>query len=121
MNRSEDFDSNTTSEEESSPKKPKKNMEKQIKKEEMGEIRSHHVRTRCRMPGCKALVCDIKRHLKVRVKRGELDADDLDGHCEIMRHGKQKFRQSAGKPEIRGKKRRKNGALYLTVKPSVRS
>lgn len=79
-------------------------MKKQTKKEETEETRSHRVKTWCCTPSCEAMVCDTKRHLRVHVKRGELHPDDIDGHAEIICHGKCKFIASANNPEIRGKK-----------------
>ena len=94
LNESKDFYSQMSSEaERSSPalkslKNPCKKMLKHPKKkEETNESWNHHVRTWCRMPCCEAVVCDIKRHLRVHIKRGELDTNDVDGHAEIMRHG----------------------------------
>ena len=69
------------------------------------------------------VVCNIKHHLRVRVKRGEPHTDNVDGHAEIVRHGKRKFVTSANYPGIRGRKpiaRRKNGALRLVVRLSER-
>ena len=79
LNKSEDFDSSSSSssssessEEDPSPKKTKqknkKKLKKTTKKEEKAETRSHHVHTWCPMPGCKAMFCDIRRHLMVHIK-----------------------------------------------------
>ena len=54
----------------------------------MEETRSNNVRTRCRIPGCEAEVCDIRQHLMVHVKRGQINQDDVEGIAEVMRHGK---------------------------------
>ena len=67
---------------------------------------SHHVKTRCHMPGGEGVVCDIKHHLGVRVKRGEPHTDNIDGHAEIVHHSKRKFVTSANYPGIRGRKPR---------------
>ena len=119
LNKNEDVESSSTSEleeeeeEEPAPKKIKKQKEKIEKpekntgKEEMENTHSHHVCTRCRMPCCEAMVCDIRRHLMVHVKRGEVDADDVDGCVEVMRHGKRKYVVSKGNPEVRGSTTRK--------------
>ena len=72
------------------------------------------MKTRCRMPGFKGVVCDIRRHLRVRVKRGEPHTNN----SEIVCHGKRKFVTSANHPGIRGRKpraRRKNGALCKAI------
>ena len=58
---------------------------------------------RCRIPGCDARVCDIKRHLRTHLKRQEINEEDIDSHAEIMRHGKQKSLVSSGNPSKRGK------------------
>lgn len=68
----------------------------------MEETHSHHFRTRCRMHGCEAVVCDIRQHLMVHVKQGQLHADDVEGYAEVMRHGKRKHVVSKGNPEVRG-------------------
>lgn len=77
----------------------------------MSETRSHHVRTRCRIHGCEAVVYDIRRHLLVHVKQGQLHPEDVDSHAEVMRHGKRKHVVSKSNPEVRGtakkQKRRK--------------
>ena len=77
----------------------------------MAETRSHHVRTGCRIHGCEAVVFDIRWHLMVHVKQGQLHPDEVEGHAEVMRHGKRKHVVSKGNPEVRGteKKRKKNG------------
>ena len=73
-------------------------MEKQnqIKKEPTEETRSHHVKTWCRMPGCQAVGCDIKCHLRVHI-------NNVSGQAEIMHLSKRKFVTSANNPKIRGK------------------
>ena len=98
LNRAEDVtassSSESESEEEPASKKIKKTKEKSTKKEkkekkeDMEETRSNHVCTRCRIPGCEAEVCDIRRHLMVHVKRGQINQDDVEGIVEVMRHGK---------------------------------
>ena len=111
LNESKDFHSQASSEAErrspalKSLKNPCKKMLKHEKKkeEETAESWNHHVKTWSRMPCCEAVVCDIKRHLRVHIKRGQLDTD---GHAEIMRHGKRKFKTSPNNPEIRGRKPR---------------
>ena len=88
---------------------------KKTKKEEMSETHSHHVRTRCRIHGCEAVVSDIRRHLLVHVKQGQLHPEDIDSHAEVMRHGKRKHVVSKSNPEVRGtakkQKRRKKGGV----------
>jgi len=61
------------------------------------------------MPGCQAVVCNIKRHLRVHVKRGELHINDIYGH------GKRKFMPYANNPEIRGKKPRTTRKKWCPV------
>ena len=82
LNRDEDVATSSSPESESEEEEPaskkikktkekstkKEKKEKKEEKEEMEEPRSHHVRTRCRIPGCEAVVCDIRRHLMVHVK-----------------------------------------------------
>ena len=95
LSRSEDFDLETsTEEEEPQCKKTKKNEEKNQKQAEKPpkkekERRSHHVRVKCRIAGCDAKVQDIRRHLRMHVKNKELHPEDLDTYTEIMHHGKQ--------------------------------
>ena len=99
----------------------KEKKEKQEEKEEMEATRSHHVRTRCRIPGCEAVVCDIRRHLMVHVKREEIEQDDVEGIAEVMRHGKSKHVVAKGNPEVHGtatkkqKKEKKNGVPLQTA------
>ena len=116
LNRSEDFDEETLSEGEPEPKKNKKIPEKiqnlknpkKSKKsenpEEKRKERSHYIRVKCLIPRCDATVCDIRRHLKVHVKNGQLNPDDLEPFSEIMRHGKRKTLLSTGNPEVKGQK-----------------
>ena len=62
LSREEDFDSETSVEKEEEPqckkrkkgKKKSKKIEKPQKKEEQKEVRSHHVRVKCRIAGCDA-------------------------------------------------------------------
>ena len=82
-------------------KKPKK-MEKPQNPEKKG-ARGHHVQVRCRIPGCSAWVCDIKRHLRTHLKREEINEDDIDSYAEIMQHEKQKSLVSSGNSSKRGK------------------
>ena len=115
LNRAEDVTASSSEseseEEEPASKKIKKTKEKSTKKqkkqkqeekEETEATRSHHVRTRCRIPGCEAVVCDIRRHLMVHVKRQEIHEDDVEGIAEVMRHGKRKHVVAKGNPEVRG-------------------
>lgn len=75
------------------------------KKQEVSEEgRKHHVRVRCRVPGCDAHVFDIRRHLKVHVARSEVSRDILEARAQVMLHGKKKTLTSLGNPEVRGKK-----------------
>ena len=93
LNRAEDVTASSSGSESEEPasKKIKKTKEKTTKKEkketqeekeEMKATRSHHVRTRCLIPGCEAVVCDIRRHLMVHVKREEIEQDDVEGIAE---------------------------------------
>ena len=129
LNKEEDVDSSSSSEseeEEPAPKKIKKTKEKIEKpqkpakktgNEEMEETRSHHARSRCRMPGCEAVVCNMRRHLKqVHVKQGELNEDDVDGCVEVMRHGKRKHVLSRGNPEVRGSLKNKEKEVVSGAK-----
>ena len=95
--------------------KSPKNPWKKIKKEETEETRSHHVKTRRCIPGCEAVVWDIKCHLRVHAKRGELHTNNVNGHAEIMRHGERKFVTSANNPEIRGEKPRTRREKWCPV------
>jgi len=114
LNKNKDVDSSSPLEEDPAPKTIKQNKgkfekpeRKKNRKEEMAETRPHHVRTSCRMPRCESVVCEIRRHLMVHVKWGELDANDVDGYVEVMRHGKRKHLVSKGNPEVRGSTKRK--------------
>ena len=73
----------------------------------MAETHSHHIRTQCRMPHGEGVVWDIRRHLMVHVKWGELDAEDMDGYVEVRRLGKCKHVVSKGNPKVRGSTTRK--------------
>ena len=80
LSREEDFDSEMSVEKEEEPqckkrkkgKKKSKKIEKPQKKEEQKEVRSHHVRVKCRIAGCDAKVQDIRRHLKMHIKNSPL-------------------------------------------------
>ena len=72
------------------------------------ETRSHHVKTRCHMPACQAVGCDIKCHLRVHI-------NNVSGQAEIMHLGKRKFVTSANNPEIRGKKPRTRRKQWCPV------
>lgn len=39
---------------------------------------SHHKKAKCRMPECKAVVGDLRRHLRTHVKKKELEEEDLE-------------------------------------------
>lgn len=41
--------------------------------------RSHHKRKRCPIEGCEFNGADSRRHLKVHVKKGEIEEDSVDG------------------------------------------
>ena len=93
LSRREDFDSDTSTEEDVPQcKKTKKNEEKNQKQEkqekprkkEEKEGRSHHVTVKCRIAGCDAKVQDIRRHLRMHVKNNELHPEDLDTYRNYM-------------------------------------
>ena len=73
----------------------------------MEGTRSHHVRIRCRIPGCEAVVCDIRRHLMVHVKAEQINQADVEGIAEVMRHGKRKHVIARGNPQVRGSDKKK--------------
>ena len=63
----------STSDEESSKENPR---------------RIHHMRVKCRMPHCKAVVGDIKRHHLTHEKKREIERKDIPKAAAIMRAGK---------------------------------
>lgn len=56
--------------------------------EESTATRSHHPRVKCRMPGCKVVVGDIKRHVLTHAKKQEIEDDDVLRAVAIMKVGK---------------------------------
>ena len=57
-------------------------------KEESTATRSHHRRVKCRMPGCKAVVGNIKCHVLTHAKKQEIEYDDVLTAVAIMKAGK---------------------------------
>lgn len=69
--------------------------------------RSHHSRFQCKMPECNAVVGDIRRHLKIHVRKRELLQENLNAMIEIIRHGKQQFGPIKARDSKGPKRRRK--------------
>ena len=45
---------------------------------------------RCRFPGCVSVVGNIKHHLQIHVRKGEMSEEAVTQMAEVMRHGKRK-------------------------------
>ena len=73
---------------------PKKSRTKKLTSQDSDEDstpkrkRSHHSQVKCKVPGCKFHGQDIKRHLPTHVKKGELEAENIEAMAELCRHGK---------------------------------
>ena len=79
------------SDEDSTPKRPRtKKLTSQDSDEDSTpkRKRSHHSHFKCKVPGCKFHGQDIKRHLRTHVKKGELEAQNIEAMAELCRHGK---------------------------------
>lgn len=71
--------------------------------------RSHHQKKQCPIPQCTFHGNDLRRHLNVHVKRGDVAADSSERLITIVRAGKQqrgKIQTRKGKNPIKGKIKR---------------
>ena len=62
--------------------------EEEEEEEEGTAPRSHHGKVKCRVPGCNAVVGDIKRHLYTHAKKSQLEEEDVLKAAAIMKAGK---------------------------------
>lgn len=92
---SQDSDEDPTptqdSDEDPTPKRPRKRKLTSQDSDEDSTLkrkRSHHSQVKCKVPGCKFHGQDIKRHLRTHVKKGELEAENIEAMAELCRHGK---------------------------------
>ena len=79
------------SDEDSTPKRPTtKKLTSQDSHEDSTpkRKRSHHSQVKCKVPGCKFHGQDINRHLRTHVKKGELEAENIEAMAELCQHGK---------------------------------
>ena len=79
------------SDEDPTPKRPRK---RKLTSQDSDEDstpkrkRSHHSQVKCKVPGCKFHGQDTTRHLRTHVKKGELEAENIEAMGELCRHGK---------------------------------
>ena len=96
---SQDSDDDPTptqeSDEDPTPKTPRKRkLTSQDSHEDSTPKRkhSHHSQVKCKVPGCKFHGQEIKRHLRTHVKKGELEAENIEAMAELCQHGKRQRR-----------------------------
>lgn len=68
--------------------------------------RSHHKRKRCPVEGCEFNGADLRRHLKVHVKKGEIEEDSVDRLLSVVRAGanqRASQRKRKGKAPLSGR------------------
>ena len=83
------------SEEEDAQKREKRPSSVSNAKSSKAAKRSHHKKQCCQVPGCKFEGYDLKRHIQIHVRKGEISQQNVGKLTSIMSRGQKKRGRSA--------------------------